>query len=79
MPFVTVLIVGWFTDWLISHVAGIDPATARQVADVLVNHVLGVGVTLVATGWYWFRRPGDVDPAAPAASAAPVKERDPRG
>lgn len=94
MQFIVVLIVGWFTDWLVSHVAGLDANTARQVAQVLVDHTFGVAVTLVATGWYWFRRPGDlpakiiedyrdllkvgIDPAAPA-SAAPVKAGDPRG
>lgn len=99
MQFITVLIVGWLTDWLASHVAGLDPVTARKVsqalADAFSEHVVGTVITLVATGWYWFRRPGDlpatvvddyrallkvgIDPAAPAASAPPVKEVDPRG
>lgn len=69
MQFILVLVVGWFTDWLVSHVAGLDPAVARQVAQVLVDHTFGFGVTLVATGWYWFRRPGDV-PAKSLPSAA---------
>ena len=60
MHFVVVLIAGWFADWLVSHVAGLDPATARQVAEVLVDHIFGVAVTLVATGWYWLKRPGDI-------------------
>lgn len=72
MQFILVLIVGWFADWLVSHVAGLDPVMARNVAQVLVDHAFGASVTLVSIGWYWFRRPGDVPAKSlPAAEVKP--------
>ncbi len=80
MQFILVLVVGWFADWLVSHVTGLDPAMARQVAQVLVDHLFGFGVTLVSIGWYWFKRPGDVAPKdMPSAAVFSKPEVKPGG
>lgn len=68
MPYILALVIGWLADWLAQHVPSINPAQAREVAQVLVDHFLGIGSTLLATGWYFFRRPGDA-PQLPAADA----------
>lgn len=75
MPYVLALAIGWLANWLAQHVPSINPAQAHDVAQVLVDNFVGIGSTLLATGWYFFRRPGDTPqlPTSPAATATASK------